>query len=359
MSKTFSLQERFKAFNLDLTGQRLETFKRALALPVLKRDALWLERLKIPAEGARVETPEDWTPVITPFHDGPSRKNEKSVFYLLQHALYSRAFYRKVKDGEIVEMPVFSAEVWPFLLIHVEKGASVTIVDDDGFEATEATPFRSVMVFAGVDSRVTWAGFQHHAEEVTSYDHKWFHLEAGASLKNFQHGVGGARNFDETVVELAGDGSSVRSQIVFFGHAHQHHEMRVNHVHVGRDTVSHMVSKGAVKDAGHGGFLGNIQMEPGCSGADGQLEEHNLLLSSGSKIDAIPGLEIGHHDVKAGHAAYMEKVDEEKLFYAAARGIPQEEAIQLIVEGFFKDAISRMGVPEMEKRVFNLILSRL
>lgn len=351
-----SIQDHLKGLDVDLKGQRIG-----------KRDVLLLQRLKFHSSPSTMAAPDGWKGVNELFHDAPARKHEKSVFYFLQHALYSGAFYRKLKHGEMLVLPSFPPEVWPFLMIHVEPGASVSIADDYGFEATDfsddghgpSTPFRSVMVFLGEGAQVTWRGYQHHGALVTAFDHKWFHAGESARLDFFQNIVGGDLTYDETVVELVGRGAEAHSQAVFFGHGRQRQEMRMNHVHVGAETKSTMVSKGAVKDESHGLFLGMIQMEPGCDGADGYLAEHNLLLSDRAKIDAVPGLEIGYHNVKAGHAATMERVDEEKLFYLASRGIPKKEAVELILEGFLLDALQKMKDPELERRIFEDMLMLL
>lgn len=244
----------------------------------------------------------------------------------------------------------------PYLIVKIEDGAEVTLVDDFG---QNENLYRIIEVVAGKDAKVKWNGYQHHGNDVVSYETKKFVLGENARLDFYNNILGASNSYDEVTVELTGRGSEVFSQVVFFGHGKQKQAMRVNHVHIGQDTTSNMISKGAVTDHAHGSFLGYIRMEPGCTGADGNLEEHNLLLSSTSQIDAVPGLEIGHHDVAASHAAYMERVDDERLFYLASRGIPEEEAVQLIMEGFFLDAIQKMESPELGDRVFNHILSFL
>lgn len=257
-----------------------------------------------------------------------------------------------VKNGE-----VFVMDAQPFLNLEIEEGAEVTIVDD--FDLSSGEPVRELEVTVGKGAKLKWNGYQHHSDDVVSEEKKRFVLGEGARLELYQNILGGGKTLDEITVELEGRGSEVFSQVVFFGHGQQDQTMRVTHTHIGENTKSDMVSKGAVMDQSHGRFLGYIRMEPGCSGADGNLTEHNLLLSKGAKIDAVPGLEIGHDDVAASHAAYMERVDEERLFYLASRGIPEEEAVQLIMEGFFWDAIQKMKAPELEERIFKNILKYL
>ncbi len=187
--------------------------------------------------------------------------------------------------------------------------------------------------------------------------HAIFTLDEGAQLDYFHTVIGDSS--EEAEVLLEGDESRVYGQTLFFGDGASVQQMKVDHVHHGRNTRSHMVSRGAVKDKAMSRFHGNIRMLPGCNGADGKLEEHNLLLSSGSKIEAIPGLEIRHNDVQASHSTSLEKMDEEKLFYLKSRGLPEQEAMELLVEGFFWDSLERCPNLAFSQRIFNHILKCL
>lgn len=186
---------------------------------------------------------------------------------------------------------------------------------------------------------------------------KNFVLEEGAQLDYFHHVLGDSE--EQTRVILEGAESRVLSQTLFFGSSTQKQTLRVDHIHQGKNTVSKMISRGAVKDSAFGHFFGNIRMEPGCSGADASLEEHNLLLSSGSKIEAVPGLEIQHNEVQASHSATLEKMDEEKLFYLQSRGLSAEAGLELLVEGFFWDALQKCPDLAFSERIFKDILKCL
>ena len=186
---------------------------------------------------------------------------------------------------------------------------------------------------------------------------KTFTLEEGAELEYSHHVLGESE--ENTRVVLKGAESRVLSQTLFFGSGAQKQSLRMDHVHQGKNTYSKMISRGAVKDSAQGKFFGNIRMEPGCSGADASLEEHNLLLSSGSKIEAVPWLEIQHNEVQASHSATLEKVDDEKLFYLQSRGLTSEAALELLVEGFFWDALQKCPDLAFSDRIFKDILTCL
>jgi Fe-S cluster assembly protein SufD len=141
----------------------------------------------------------------------------------------------------------------------------------------------------------------------------------------------------EVIVELRGDGSEVESRI-YLAARDGKPKFNLEHRHVGRDTKSNMIQKMALLGKSHGCLGGTVRMDSGCSGAEGDLMQHSLLLSPEARVDAEPNLEISHHEVKASHASKMERVDDEALFYLTSRGLSRTEARQLLIEGFFAGA---------------------
>lgn len=238
---------------------------------------------------------------------------------------------------------VYSLEAHKEAEILVEAGAEVWV------ESIE--PIATLRVRLKPGAHLRYMSF--HGGE----SHTIFTLDEGAQLDYYHTVVGDSS--EELEVLLEGDESRVYGQTLFFGDGTSVQQMKVDHVHHGKNTRSHMVSRGAVKDKAMSRFHGNIRMLPGCNGADGKLEEHNLLLSSGSKIEAIPGLEIRHNEVQASHSTSLEKMDEEKLFYLKSRGLPEQSAMELLVEGFFWDTLERCPNLAFSQRIFNHILKCL
>jgi Fe-S cluster assembly protein SufD len=69
-----------------------------------------------------------------------------------------------------------------------------------------------------------------------------------------------------------------------------------------------------------------------------------LVLSTRSRADSIPGLEIEADDVRCTHGSTTAKVDEEQIFYAMCRGFTREEATRMIVTGFFQQIFDRITI---------------
>lgn len=150
--------------------------------------------------------------------------------------------------------------------------------------------------------------------------------------------VEGAQRFDQNLtIELKGDQSEVVTQVIFSGKKKAYYDFKIQHIHRGIETKSSMVLKGVVRDHATAMCQGNLIMEPGSIGADGDVKIHGLLLGDSVSIDASPILDIQHEQVRAAHSATVESVNEEQLFYLRAKGLAKEEAIRLIVDGFIKN----------------------
>lgn len=209
-------------------------------------------------------------------------------------------------------------------LLQIQPGSKETFILEES----------NVMVEIGMGAEVTVEGVVPGKQ--------WFVLDEGAKLNLELVRLG--NNEDETVVELRGDDSEVLTKVFSFAKDREQQQLKLVHLHTGARTKSRMITKGAVAGQAQCYVSGTIRMEPSSLEADGVLEEHNLLLSDDASVQAKPNLEIGHDDVKASHSATIERIDDEKLFYLTSRGISNDEAAKLILEGFFEGHLTDIYV---------------
>ena len=102
-----------------------------------------------------------------------------------------------------------------------------------------------------------------------------------------------------------------------------------------------------------------IYVAPGVQHIDGYRANRNLILDQDARSDSIPGLEILNNDVRCTHGSTVGKIDQDQLFYLLSRGIPRQEAEQLVIQGFFSDVLSRFSIPEVREAIWATIKSRL
>ena len=90
-------------------------------------------------------------------------------------------------------------------------------------------------------------------------------------------------------------------------------------------------------------FHGGILIHAGADGSDAMLSNKNLLLSEGAEIDTQPVLEIHADEVKAAHGATVGQLDANALFYLRSRGLPEDQAQQLLTAAFCREPLSLLS----------------
>jgi len=112
-------------------------------------------------------------------------------------------------------------------------------------------------------------------------------------------------------------------------------------IHLGNNTKSTIVSKGISADESHNSYRGLVKVAPRAKGARNYTQCDSMLVGNNCSANTFPYLEIAG-DATAEHEASTSKINEEQLFYFMARGISQEDAVNMIVNGFCKDVIEEL-----------------
>jgi Fe-S cluster assembly protein SufD len=118
--------------------------------------------------------------------------------------------------------------------------------------------------------------------------------------------------------------------------------------HAAPDCASRQTYKSVLQGKSRGVFQGRIHVHQVAQRTDGYQMNQALLLSPEADIDSKPQLEIYADDVKCSHGATVGALDAEQLFYLRARGIPEAQARQLLIEAFLQDAVD--GVTDATAR---------
>ncbi len=113
-------------------------------------------------------------------------------------------------------------------------------------------------------------------------------------------------------------------------------------IHIGRNTSSTIVSKGI--SAGHGrqAYRGLVHISPRAVGARNHSRCDSLLLGSTSSAHTFPYLEVENATAQVEHEATTSKIGEDQLFYCRQRGLSEEDAVSLIVNGFCKEVFREL-----------------
>ena len=115
------------------------------------------------------------------------------------------------------------------------------------------------------------------------------------------------------------------------------------HSHDAVGCESRQVFKKVLRNGAVGVFQGKIKVEPGAQKTDGYQISQALLLDESSQFLAKPELEIYADDVACSHGSTAGAIDETALFYLRSRGVPERDAMDLLVLAFLREALAEVA----------------
>lgn len=156
---------------------------------------------------------------------------------------------------------------------------------------------------------------------------------------------------DEVIydVTLAKPGSEIEIYLLVMGKNDDSQDLIIKIHHQAPDTKSRIIVKGILDDEASIEFNGLVKIDPGAKNSSTWLAGHFLTLSEDTTAKAIPNLEIAENDVAAGHAVTIGKINETDLFYLMSRGLNENLASKMIVEGFISDILNEFPKEEAKK----------
>lgn len=167
-------------------------------------------------------------------------------------------------------------------------------------------------------------------------------VEGGAILRQTTLAAGARLQRLETHVRHPGAGASVRLDGLYLLGERRHADLTTVVTHEGEGGSTSQLTKGVVADQARGVFQGRITVLKGADRTDARMGHHSLLLSDRAEVDAKPELEIWADDVSCAHGNTVGALDQEALFYARSRGMPELEARALLTEAFLGEVVERI-----------------
>ena len=184
-------------------------------------------------------------------------------------------------------------------------------------------------------------------------------LAPGSSFHQTVLASGAKRQRFETRVRHHGGAAQVRLDGVYVLAGQRHSDQTTHVEHLERDGVTQQLTKGMVQDQARGVFQGRIVVVAGADGTDARMGHHALVLSGRAEVDAKPELEIWADDVSCAHGNTVGALDEEALFYARSRGIPEDEARALLIGAFLAEVADRINHIQARELAHQWIAARL
>jgi Fe-S cluster assembly protein SufB len=141
---------------------------------------------------------------------------------------------------------------------------------------------------------------------------------------------------------LAGDHSTGEFYSVAVTNNYQQADTGTKMIHIGKNTRSRIVSKGISAGKSQNSYRGLVRVNPGADNARNHSQCDSLLLSDTCGAHTFPYMDIQNESAIVEHEATTSKISEDQVFYCNQRGIPTEEAVGLIVNGYAKEVLNKL-----------------
>jgi len=141
---------------------------------------------------------------------------------------------------------------------------------------------------------------------------------------------------------LRGDDSVGEFNSVALTHHRQQADTGTKMIHIGRNTKSKIVSKGISAGRGQNTYRGLVKVEKGADGARNHTQCDSLLIGKKCGAHTFPYIEVKNPGAIVEHEATTSKISEDQLFYCRSRGLGEEDAVSMIVDGFCKQVFREL-----------------
>ncbi|SHG39841.1 Iron-regulated ABC transporter membrane component SufB [Flavobacterium micromati] len=167
-------------------------------------------------------------------------------------------------------------------------------------------------------------------------------LEENSKISWTQVETGSAITWKYPSVILKGDNSIGEFYSVALTNNYQQADTGTKMIHIGKNTKSTIISKGISAGYSNNSYRGLVRIGKGAENARNFSQCDSLLMSDQCGAHTFPYIEIKNNTAIVEHEATTSKIGEDQLFYCKQRGIDNEKAIGLIVNGYCKDVLSQL-----------------
>ncbi|AXG09640.1 Fe-S cluster assembly protein SufD [Haloplanus rubicundus] len=293
---------------------------------------------------------------------------ETNYLTALSVALFTTGTFIYVPEGVDAEDVTIRTEMnsrslFSHTLVVTEDSSSVTILEriSSGDAAVDGERYFSnlVEVDAAENSYVQYGSLQTLDEETYNVTLKRGDADVYSTINWIEGNLGSRLTRSDVETELNGDSSETKIVGAFFGHDDQHFDVNARVWHQAEHTTADLVTRGVLDDTARSVYEGVQDVGREAWDTSSYQRENTLMLSDDSEADASPKLIINNHDTEASHSATVGQVDREDLFYLTSRTIPERDARNMLVEGFFVPVLEEIAVEEFREDLERRISARL
>lgn len=279
----------------------------------------------------------------------PSGDNK---FSALNTAVWSGGSFVYVPKGVDVKMPLQTyfrinaenAGQFERTLIIADEGAKLHYVEGCSAPTFSSGSLHSAVVeiYVKKGARCQYTTVQNWYKNVYNLVTKRAYVEAEGEMIWTDFNMGSKVTMKYPSFILAGKGAKGETLSMALAGAGQHQDTGSKAIHLAPYTSSSIISKSISKGGGRTSYRGMVNVGPNAHGSKNTVICDALLLDSQSRSDTYPVDRIYNSNVEVQHEATVSKIGDDQMFYLMSRGITEENASKMIVNGFVDDLIRKL-----------------
>lgn len=265
-------------------------------------------------------------------------------FAALNSATWSGGSFIYVPPGVHVDMPLQAyfrinsenAGQFERTLIIADEGSSVEYVEGCSAPIYTKDALHSAVVelIAKPSARIRYTTIQNWSPNVYNLVTKRARAEAEATVEWIDCNMGSKLTMKYPGVVMVGPKAHGEVLSVAYAGAGQHQDAGAKMTHAAPETTSTIDSKSISKDGGWTTYRGLLRVEKDAHDVRSHVRCDALILDEESKSNTYPYMEIEEKDARIGHEATVSKVGDDQMFYLMSRGLTEQQAAAMIVNGF-------------------------
>ncbi len=277
--------------------------------------------------------------------------NKKNQLIAVNNALATSGFYLEIKDN--LDLPIIIYHQFNVALdakqlhqknyILINKNSKATVFEK--FTNDNKKSFISINTNIDVQKNAHLKNYLINSNNIENciYRFKKVNIEASANYESFIFSNIIKTIRDEVEINLTESLAECYLYYTQFLKNNEDHEIKVKINHLAENTQSYQFSKSIIDGTAKGVYQGKIFVDQIAQKTNGYQLIKSVLLSDQCTFHSKPELEIYADDVKCSHGSSSTSLNKDELFYLMARGIPQDQAKRLIVQGFLSEVVEKIS----------------
>jgi len=294
------------------------------------------------------------------------RRDENKITALHSY-LFNTGFYIRIEKDFKLDKPFYllsgiqgnGVGLFSHSVVELGKNSSLFLIQDRRYNPEFAIATSVMEVFLEEGSELCLINIDGSGEEVYSYYDLNFQLGMNSKLSILSGWFGGRKTHVKTNSILGEAGAELKEKHISFGLEEENFDIISSVKYTSPHTKSDIHMKGVAGDNSIVFLKSLLNIGERAKEVSAYTKQYVLIINPGAEVHLIPSLEILNSDVKAGHSASVENIEDEEIFYLMTRGLSLTDSKRLIVSGFLLPTREKIKIDLIPERINSLIEKKI